>query len=117
MAALGGAEPKKVIEDSFNTGLTISADGKTLAFERTSLTMPAEVFVAGSDGSAARQLTHQNEPILAKLDMNAPETFWVESAYSTRGQAMMIRPPHFVAANKDPVLVLLHRGPQTMWAT
>src|SRR6266404_3707085 len=116
MAARVGAEPKKVIADSFNTGLTISADGKTLAFERTSLTMPAEVFVAGSDGSAARQLTHQNEPILAKLDMNAPETFWFESADSTRVQAMMIRPPHFDAAKKYPLLVLLHGGPQTMWA-
>src|SRR6202048_4890585 len=51
MAARVGAEPKKVIADGFNTGLTISGDGKTLAFERTSLTMPAEVFVAGSDGS------------------------------------------------------------------
>src|SRR6267378_3486561 len=69
MVARAGAEPKKVIADGFNTGLTISGDGKTLAFERTSLTTPAEVFVAGSDGSAARQITHQNESILAKLDI------------------------------------------------
>jgi dipeptidyl aminopeptidase/acylaminoacyl peptidase len=116
MAARVGAEPKKVIADSFNTGLTISGDGKTLAFERTSLTMPAEVFVAGSDGSAARQLTHQNEAILAKLDMNAPETFWFESADGTRVQAVMIRPPHFEATKKYPLLVLLHGGPQTMWS-
>src|SRR6202030_954595 len=53
MAARAGAEPKRVIADSFNTGLTISADGKTLAFERTSLTMPAGVFVANR-GQAAR---------------------------------------------------------------
>ncbi len=79
MAARAGAEPKKVIEEGFNTGLTISGEGKTLAFERTSLTTPAEVYVAGSDGSAARQITHLNESMLAKLDMNAPETFWFES--------------------------------------
>src|SRR5467141_2019103 len=91
MAARVGAEPKKVIAESFNTGLTISSDGKALAFERTSLTVPAEVFVASSDGSAARQLTHQNESILAKLDINAPETFWFESADGTSVQAMMIR--------------------------
>src|SRR5467141_2438858 len=91
MAARVGAEPKKVIAESFNTGLTISSDGKTLAFERTSLTVPAEVFVASSDGSDARQLTHHNESILAKLEMNAPETFWFESKDGTRVQAMMIR--------------------------
>jgi dipeptidyl aminopeptidase/acylaminoacyl peptidase len=116
MAARAGAEPKKIITDGFNSRLTISADGKTLAFERSSLTMPAEVFVAGSDGSAARQITHQNESILAKLDMNAPETFWFESGDGTRVQAMIIRPPHFDAAKKYPLLVLLHGGPQTMWS-
>src|ERR1700730_13193264 len=116
MAARVGAEPKKVVADSFNAGLTISGDGKTLAFERSSLMSPAEVFVAGSDGSAAQQLTHQNESILAKLDMNAPETFWFDSADGARVQAMMIRPPHFDAAKKYPLLVLLHGGPQTMWA-
>jgi dipeptidyl aminopeptidase/acylaminoacyl peptidase len=116
MAARAGAEPKKVIAEGFNTGLTISGDGKTLAFDRSSLTMPAEVFVAGSDGSAARQITHQSESILAKLDMNTPETFWFQSKDGTRVQAMMIRPPHFDTAKKYPLLVLLHGGPQTMWS-
>src|SRR5258706_12110055 len=116
MAARVGAEPKKVIADTFNTGLTISGDGKTLAFERTSLTTPAEVFVAGSDGSGARQLTHQNDTVLGKLEMNAAETFWFESKDGTRVQAMMIRPPHFDALKKYPLLVLLHGGPQTMGA-
>ena len=116
MEARAGAEPKRVIADGFNTGLTISADGKTLAFERTSLTMPAEVFVASNDGAAARQLTHLNESIIGKLEMNAPETFWFEGAGGTRVQAMMIRPPHFDAAKKYPLLVLLHGGPQTMWS-
>src|SRR5467141_2159342 len=116
MAARVGAEPKKIIAEGFNTGLTISGEGKTLAFERTSLTTPAEVFVAGSDGSAARQITHLNESMLAKLDMNAPETFWFESGDGVRVQAMMIRPPHFDAAKKYPLLVLLNGGPRTMWS-
>jgi dipeptidyl aminopeptidase/acylaminoacyl peptidase len=116
MAARVGAEPKKIIAEGFNSGLTISGDGKTLAFERSNSTIPAEVFVAGSDGSGARQITHQNESILAKLDMNAPETFWFEGADGVRVQGMMIRPPHFDAAKKYPLLVLLHGGPQTMWS-
>jgi dipeptidyl aminopeptidase/acylaminoacyl peptidase len=116
LAAKPGAEPKKIIAEGFNTGLTISGDGKTFAFERTSLTMPAEVFVAANDGSGARQVTHLNESILAKVDMNAPDTFWFEGAEGTRVQAMMIRAPHFDATKKYPLLVLLHGGPQTMWS-
>ena len=48
--------------------------------------------------------------------MNTPETFWFQSKDGTRVQAMMIRPPHFDATKKYPLLVLLHGGPQTMWS-
>jgi dipeptidyl aminopeptidase/acylaminoacyl peptidase len=116
MRAQAGAEPKKIVADGFNTGISFSKDGKTLAFERTSLAMPAEVFVAGGDGSNAKQLTHHNDELLTKLDMNSPETFWYEGAAGSKVQAMLIRPPSFEATKKYPLLVLLHGGPQTMWS-
>jgi dipeptidyl aminopeptidase/acylaminoacyl peptidase len=116
MAPRAGAEPKKIIADTYNTAISFSSDGKTVVFERTSLTMPAEVFEASSDGPNVRQLTHQNESILAALEMNAPETFWFEGAEGTKVQAMVIRPPKFDAAKKYPLLVVLHGGPQTMWS-
>src|SRR5260370_22748009 len=116
MAARVGAEPKKIIADTYNTAISLSADGKTLVFERMSLTMPAEIFAAASDGSNVRQLTHQNESILAVLEMNAPEAFWFDGAEGTKVQAMLIRPPKFDATKKYPLLVLLHGGPQTMWS-
>jgi dipeptidyl aminopeptidase/acylaminoacyl peptidase len=115
MAARVGAEPKKVV-DGYNSTISLSSDGKILAFERTSLTMPAEIFTASSDGSGARQLTHHNDAILAALKMNEPETFWFDGAGGTKIQAMMIRPPDFDASKKYPLLVLLHGGPQTMWS-
>jgi dipeptidyl aminopeptidase/acylaminoacyl peptidase len=116
MAAHAGAEPKKIIADTYNMAISFSADGKTLVFERTSLTLPAEVFAASSDGSNVRQLTHQNDSILAGLEMNPPETFWFDGAEGTKVQAMLIRPPKFDATKKYPLLVLLHGGPQTMWS-
>ncbi len=116
MSARAGAEPKKIVGEGFNTAFSLSADGKTMAFERTSLTMPAEVFVAGADGSNAKQITHHNDALLAKLEMNAPETFWYEGAAGSKVQAMLIRPPNFETTKKYPVLVLLHGGPQTMWS-
>jgi dipeptidyl aminopeptidase/acylaminoacyl peptidase len=116
MAPRSGAEPKKLIANTYNSGISLSGDGKTLVFERTSLTKPAEIFTAASDGTGVRQLTHQNDSILASLKMNEPETFWFEGAGGTRVQAMMIRPPDFDAAKKYPLLVLLHGGPQTMWS-
>jgi dipeptidyl aminopeptidase/acylaminoacyl peptidase len=115
VAAEAGGAPKKLLE-GFNAAITVSADGKTLAFERTSLTMPAEVFAANADGTNTRQLSHHNDALLAKVEMNAPETFWFDSADGTKVQAMMIRPPNFAAGKKYPLLVVLHGGPQTMWS-
>src|SRR6266478_1763109 len=116
MAARAGAEPRKIIADTFNTAISFSADGKTLVFERTNLAMPVEVFASASDGSNVRQLSHQNDAILAALEMNPPETFWFEGAEGTKVQAMLIRPPKFDGTKKYPLLVLLHGGPQTMWS-
>jgi dipeptidyl aminopeptidase/acylaminoacyl peptidase len=115
MAARGGAEPKKII-DGYALAPSLSKDGKWIAFERTSLTVPAEVFLASSDGSNVKQISHHNDGLLATLEMNAPETFWFEGAGGTKIQAMLIRPPHFDAGQKYPLLVLLHGGPQTMWS-
>ncbi|PYT63490.1 MAG: S9 family peptidase [Acidobacteria bacterium] len=116
MSARVGAEPKKFIAETFNAAISFSRDGKMLAFERTSLTMPVEIFVAAGDGSNVRQLTHHNDSILTALEMNAPETFWFDGAEGTKVQAMLIRPPKFDATRKYPLLVLLHGGPQTMWS-
>jgi dipeptidyl aminopeptidase/acylaminoacyl peptidase len=116
MAAQAGAEPKKIVADAYNTGLSINSKGTTIGFERTSLAMPAEVFAANSDGASARQLTHHNESILANLEMNAPETFWFVSGDGVKVQAMLIKPASAEPGKKYPLLVLLHGGPQSMWS-
>ena len=115
MEPRAGAVPKKVL-DGFNAAFSFSGDGKTLVTERTSLTMPGELFVSGGDGSGLKQLTHANDSLLAGMEMNAPETFWFEGAEGTKVQAMIIKPAGFVATKKYPTLVLLHGGPQTMWS-
>ena len=115
MEARPGAQPQKVVAEGFNTALSISKDGSTLAFERASLTQPAEVFITGP-GQKGRQLTHHNESILAGIEMNTPKTFWFAGASDTQVQAMLLRPPNCDATKKYPLLVLLHGGPQTMWS-
>jgi dipeptidyl aminopeptidase/acylaminoacyl peptidase len=115
MAAKAGATPKKVM-DGYQSAMSLSGDGKTFLLTRTSLTQPAELFVAASDGTGLKQITHANDALLAKLEMNASEKFWFEGAEGARVQAMLIRPPQFDAKKKYPVLVLLHGGPQTMWS-
>ena len=115
LTAMSGAEPRKIVPDGFNDDVSLDRDGRAMVFTRSSLAMPAEIFIAASDGTGARQLTHQNDARLALLDMNPPETFWFEGAGGARIQAVLIRPPGFDPSKKYPLLLLLHGGPQTMW--
>jgi dipeptidyl aminopeptidase/acylaminoacyl peptidase len=115
MEPRAGATPKKLV-DGFNAAYSFSSDGKLLVMERTSLTLPGELFLAAGDGTGLKQLTHTNEAILAGVEMNAPESFWFEGAEGTKVQAMILRPPQAVASKQYPLLVLLHGGPQTMWS-
>jgi len=113
-AGAGGA-PLEILKDSFNESISASADGSAFAFLRSSLTAPAEVFIARGDGSGVQQLSHHNTSRLDAIDMNPPEPFWYEGAGGTRVQGMLIRPPNFDASKKYPLLLLIHGGPQSLW--
>jgi dipeptidyl aminopeptidase/acylaminoacyl peptidase len=115
IAASPGSTPKVVLGDTANLDFTVSRDGRMLAFTRSDIATPAEVFVANSDGSGVRQLTHANAPLLAQLDLPHVEPFWFEGAERTQVEAMLLRPPHFDPAKKYPLLLLVHGGPQGEW--
>jgi dipeptidyl aminopeptidase/acylaminoacyl peptidase len=113
--AVSGGAPREILQDTYNESLSLSADGKTFAFLRSSLIAPAEVFIAHADGSAAQQISQHNATRLATIDMNPPENFWYEGAGGTQIEGMLIRPPNFDAGKKYPMLLLIHGGPQSLW--
>jgi len=115
IAASAGSTPKVILGNSFNAEFDISRDGRTLAFTRTSSTMPAEIFAANSDGTSVRQLTHHNAALLSQLDLSAMEPMWFEGAEKTQVEGLLLRPPHFDASKKYPLLLLIHGGPQGEW--
>src|SRR5262249_55400401 len=57
-------EAKAVVSDHYNTGALncpITGNAKPrIVYSQDSLTAPADIFIANSDGSAAKQLTHFN---------------------------------------------------------
>jgi dipeptidyl aminopeptidase/acylaminoacyl peptidase len=77
--------------------------------------MPAEVFIADADGKNVRQVTHQNEALLAQLDLSPIEPFWFAGAGKTQVEGLMVKPPNFDASKKYPMLFLIHGGPQQAW--
>jgi dipeptidyl aminopeptidase/acylaminoacyl peptidase len=109
------ATPRMVLKDSFNGEFALSGDGKTLVFTRTSLTMPAEVFVANADGTGVRQITRQNTAALARLELPAAEPFWFIGAGKAKIEGLLLKPPQFDPSRKYPTLLLVHGGPQGAW--
>ncbi|MBO0798252.1 MAG: S9 family peptidase, partial [Blastocatellia bacterium] len=109
----GGIKP--LIEKMASDGLTISGDGKTLAFTRSSMTRPAEVFWANADGSGVTQLTRTNDELMAQLDLNAAEDFEYSGALKSRIHGFIVKPPQFDSSKKYPLALLIHGGPQGAW--
>jgi dipeptidyl aminopeptidase/acylaminoacyl peptidase len=113
--AAANSTPKRVIAEGFNSEFSLSTDGKWLTFSRSSLTYPAEIFSANSDGSDVQQITHQNAAILAPLDLPPAEPFWFDGANGTKVEGLLVKPPNFDASRKYPMLLLVHGGPQGAW--
>ncbi len=136
-APLNGDKFGRLTSEGSNTGVTVSADGKTLAFTRASFTMPNEVFKANPDGSGATQLTQTNTDLLAQLDLNQAEDFEFAGARTPvvhtarlgpvkastdpgRGKpstihGFIVKPPNFDKSKKYPMILLVHGGPQSAW--
>jgi dipeptidyl aminopeptidase/acylaminoacyl peptidase len=113
--ASAGSSPRAVLADMAISDFAVSSDGRMLVFTCSTMAMPAEVFVANSDGTGVRQLTHANSALLAQLDLPRAEPFWFEGAEKTQVEGLLLRPPHFDPSKKYPLLLLVHGGPQGEW--
>ncbi len=113
--SINGGGVKSLIAKTASNGISLSSDGKTLAFTRSSLTMPAEIFAANADGSNTRQLTKTNAALLAQLDMNPAEDFGYEGALKAKIHGFIVKPPQFDKSKKYPMILLIHGGPQGAW--
>jgi len=111
-----GKQVKAVVSSGYNAEFDVSKDARMFALARTSFAMPSEIFAANADGADLRQITHENSALLAQLELPAAETFWFAGAGGTKVEAFLVRPPHFDAAKKYPLLVIIHGGPQQMWS-
>ena len=78
-------------------------------YNHSTLRRPAEIVAAG------RQLTHDNDALLAKIDLGATEDLWWTGADGARIQGHLVKPPGFDPSKKYPAIVLIHGGPQGAW--
>jgi dipeptidyl aminopeptidase/acylaminoacyl peptidase len=89
------------------------ADGFAV-FAKSSLVAPADLYRVASDGTT-RQLTNENAGWLSAAELPKPASMTVTGAGGTPIQYWLLKPPHFDATKKYPVVFLIHGGPQGSW--
>ena len=105
-----------ILNEGYDHSLRLSSDGKILVFIRETTNKPAEVFRMDADGKNVRQLTTVNAKNIAQLEMNQKEDYWFDGAGGTNIHGWIVKPPGFSASQKYPLVLLIHGGPQSMFA-
>ena len=105
----------RLVTGGVQTGLNVNPKSGKMVFARHTAQAPAEVYIAGPDGSALTQLTHHNAPLLSQLDLPKLEGFAFPGADGDEVHGWLLPPPGFDPSKKYPVVFLIHGGPQGAW--
>ncbi|MEN3333057.1 MAG: hypothetical protein V7641_2422 [Blastocatellia bacterium] len=95
--------PPPVVVSSWTT-----AGGHSAMLSGTD-TKATEVYVM--DGSGLRQLTHQNEALMAELEIAATEEVGFKSKDGTEVHGLLTYPVGYVKGTRVPLLLRIHGGP------
>jgi dipeptidyl aminopeptidase/acylaminoacyl peptidase len=107
-----GGPVQRVFQGAANAEIVVAPDGKTLVFSHQSLSRPAEICRTTASGGPLEVLTHANDPLFSQISMAEPESVWFDGAEGARVQMWIIKPPHFDANRKSPLVFWVHGGPQ-----
>jgi dipeptidyl aminopeptidase/acylaminoacyl peptidase len=111
MPAAGGT-PKLVVQGGA-VGAFQPGNGFAV-FAKSSLVAPPDLYRLAADGTT-HQLTNENGGWLSVVDLPRPASLTVAGAGGTPVQYWLLKPPHFDATKKYPVVFLIHGGPQGSW--
>jgi dipeptidyl aminopeptidase/acylaminoacyl peptidase len=85
------------------------AKNGTMVFAATSVKSPGEIYARSAAGVVTK-LTSYNDAI-AQLDLATPETIEFASPLGQTADAVVLKPPGFVAGKKYPLVLDIHGGP------
>jgi dipeptidyl aminopeptidase/acylaminoacyl peptidase len=104
---------KKVQPAGYSSALNISGDGKTMVFLQSAVDAPPEVYKSNADGSALTALTSENKARMAAFGLQKAEDMDWKGAMQQNIHGFIVKPAHFDADKKYPMIVLIHGGPQS----
>jgi dipeptidyl aminopeptidase/acylaminoacyl peptidase len=112
---LDGAEPRPLIEGGTVAPFAVSREGGTIAYVRTSMGRPPQVFAAAEDGSDERKIETFNDALIARWKLGEVRDVQFEGYGDAPVQMWVIQPPDFNPREKWPLLQVVHGGPHGAW--
>lgn len=112
----GSGKLQRVLEGQSIREFTLTPDGKTVVFTRTTVGEPSEIWRCSLDKKELKRLTTFNEAVAQETDIRPAEELWVKGAGGDAVQVFLVKPHGFDPAKKYPIIINVHGGPQMMWS-
>ena len=110
-----GGPVRKVLADGFNGEISVTRDGRSFVFSRSSMAKPAEIYRANIDGAGATPLTTTNDAFISSFKLQPGEEVTWTGAEGAKVAGWIVKPANFNPRRKYPLVVLIHGGPQGAW--
>lgn len=107
---VASGKASQLVGDGTVGGYSMAA-GKLL-LTRDDLKRPADVYLAGTDGSGLKQVTHYNAADLKNAKMGDFEFFTFTGANNATVQGYVVKPADYQSGKTYPVAFIIHGGPQ-----
>jgi len=111
VAARGGPVRQVTSGDRRVGSVSLSGDGKVMAYTSTDAVTPAEVFVARPDGSREQAITRFNASWLDSLTLQPAERLVWRVQDGTGIEGWVIKPVGYTPGRHYPLVLKIHGGP------
>ena len=113
VAAAGGPVHQITTGERQLRGLTISTDGRTLAFTASDVTHGTELYVTPLARGVERRLTSFNDSLFKQVSVIPADTFWFTGVGGLKIEGWLMKPYGYQPGKRYPLVLSIHGGPHS----
>jgi dipeptidyl aminopeptidase/acylaminoacyl peptidase len=111
---ISGDEPQMLTSSTGSiSSFDVSADGKTLAYVRSSMSVPGNLYTSAIDGKNEHKLESFNDQLVNTWKFGEVKEMTYKGWNDEQIQMWVVHPPDFNPKKKWPLLQVIHGGPHS----
>lgn len=95
--------------------MDVNAAARSIAYIASDDTHPPALFSESSDGKGAHRLTHLNDELLSKVEVQPSAALNFTSVDGWKIEGFFTKPLDWQPGKKYPMILMIHGGPNGMW--